>query len=95
MGDCAVMSLRCPSRKTCSCVSVMLVAPSSKLHACRVARHPSLTEKTALLAQLRQGCFRRSPECALDAAKTNLSSWQSSVGKGRTPSRKLEFAKLG
>ena len=73
----------------------MLVALSSKLHARRVARHPSLTEKTALLAQLRQGCFRRSSECALDAAKTNLSSWQSSVGKGRTSRRDPKFVKLG
>ena len=27
--------------------------------------------------------------------KTNLSSWQSSVGQGRTPRREAEFAKLG
>ena len=88
-----MMCLRCTSRKTCSCVSVMPVALSSKLHARRVARHPILTEKTALLAQLRQGCFRRSSARALDAAKTNLSSWQSSVGKGRTPRRDAKFAK--
>ena len=87
--------MRCISRKTCSCVSVMLVSLSSKLHARRVARHPSLTEKTALLAQLRQGCFSRSSARALDAAKTNLSSWQSSVGKGRTPRRDAKFVKLG
>ena len=52
-------------------------------------------EKTALLAQLRQGCFRMSSARALDAAKTNLSSWQSSVGKGRTPRRDAKFVKLG